>query len=150
MNYSWTFSTKKERWKMWYIIAFSILIGAVIWGFLTQQYWMSVVFLLLAGLIFYIENNSSDEILVEINETGIRVGESFYDYSKIQSYSLIHHWEQALFLRLHLSKKWIALLDLHIDNTVAWDLKKILPEFITENEQGDLNMTDKIIKFLKL
>ncbi|MDQ7023256.1 MAG: hypothetical protein Q9M97_07095 [Candidatus Gracilibacteria bacterium] len=88
MLYSWTFPDTKNRGQLWYSIVFSIIIGLVIWGFLTKQYGMSFIILLLSGLVFYIENNSSDTIAIEITELGMKVDEFFYDYSKIESYTL--------------------------------------------------------------
>ena len=150
MLYSWTFPDEKNRWQLWYIIALSIIIGLVIWWFITKQYWMSFIILLLSGIIFYIENNSEDNIVVEINDLWIKVSEYFYDYSKINSYTFIYEWENAIILRLHLKKKWIKLIDLKIDNTVVLELKQILPNFIKENEKEDFSFTDKIIRMLKL
>jgi len=150
MLYSWTFLDNKNRGTLWYTITFSIVIGLVIWGFFTKQYWMSFIVLLLSGLMFYIDNNSKDEMNVEITELGIKIWDSFYDYSKIKSYTFIYEWETAVILRLILSKKWIKILDVNIDNTVAAELKHILPQFIEENEQEDMSFTDKLIRMLKL
>lgn len=150
MLYTWTFPDEKNRWKLWYIIVLSIIIWLVIWWFLTKQYWMSFVVLLMSGLVFYFENNSPDKIKVEVWELGIKVEDYFYDYSKIESYTLIYEWENAVICRLNLIKKWIKQLDLIIDNNVALELKKILPNFIKENEKQDFSFTDKIIKLLKL
>ncbi len=66
--YKWTFHTKKDRGHLWYIIAFACVIGLVIWGFLTSQYGMSFVIILLAGVTFYIENNSEDSVEIVISE----------------------------------------------------------------------------------
>lgn len=106
--------------------------------------------MLLSWLMFYIDNNSKDEMNVEVWELGVKIWDSFHDYSKIKSYTFIYEWETAVLLRLILSKKWIKILDVNIDNTVAWELKHILPQFIEENEQEDLSFTDKMIRMLKL
>ena len=150
MLYSWTFLDNKNRGTLWYTITFSIVVGLVIWWFFTKQYWMSFIVLLLSGLMFYIDNNSKDEMNVEVGELGIKIWDSFYDYSKIKSYTFIYEWETAVILRLILSKKWIKILDVNIDNTVAAELKHILPQFIEENEQEDMSFTDKLIRMLKL
>jgi len=150
MLYSWTFPDDKNRWQLWYIIVLSIIIWLVIWWFLTKQYWMSFVILLLSGIIFYIENNSEDNIVVEVSELWIKVSEYFYDFSKIDSYTFIYEWENAVILRLNLNKKWIKMIDLKIDNNVALELKQILPEFIKENEKEDFGFVDKVIRMLKL
>ena len=150
MLYSWTFPDNKNRWQLWYIIVLSIIIWLVIWWFLTRQYWMSFIVLLISGLIFYIENNSSDNINVEITDLWIKVSEYFYDYSKIDSFAFIYEWENAVVLRLNLNKKWIKLIDLKIDNNVVLKLKEILPHYIKENEKEDFSFTDKMIRMLKL
>ncbi len=150
MLYSWNFPDTKDRWQLWYILVLSIIIWLVIWWFITSQYWMSFIVLLLSGLIFYIENNSEDEINVEITELWIKVANFFYDYSKISSYTFIYEWENAILLRLALQKKGIKVIDLKIDNTVILELKNILPEFIKENKKEDLSFTDKLIRMLKL
>jgi hypothetical protein len=150
MIYSWEFPDVKERWQLWYIIVLSIIIWLVIWWFITKQYWMSFIILLLSWLVFYIENNSEDEIFVEISDLGVKVWLSFYDYSKIDSYTFIYEWENAILLRLILQKKWIRIIDLKIDNTVALELKEILPEFIKENKKEDFSFSDKMIRILKL
>ncbi|MDQ7023257.1 MAG: hypothetical protein Q9M97_07100 [Candidatus Gracilibacteria bacterium] len=41
-------------------------------------------------------------------------------------------------------------MDLKIDNTVALELKGILPEFIKENEKEDFSFTDRMIRIMKL
>ena len=150
MLYSWKFTDIKERGQLWYIIVFSIIIWLVIWWFITKQYWMSFVIILLTGIIFYTENNSSDEINIKITELWIKIEMNFYDFSKIDSFTLIYEWENAVLLRLQLNKKWIKIIDLKIDNTVALELKEILPNFIKENKKEDLSFIEKIIRILKI
>ena len=148
--YSWEFSSKKDRWNLWYIVMLSIVIGLVIWWFLTKQYWMSFIILLIAWLSYFIENNSEDIIEVLLNELWIKVWETFYDFSKINSYTFIYSWENAVMLRLDLNKKWLRHIDLRVDNNITTELKNILPKFIEENPKQDLSFTDRIINLLKL
>ena len=148
--YDWTFSDKKERSSTWYIVFLSIMIGLVVWGFLTKQYGMSIVILLLSGVGYFIENNSEDTIQVAINDLGIRVWNDFYDYSKIKQFGFIYSGENAYYLRLHIMKAWINQLDLQVNNQIAADLRSILPNHIREAENSELSTIDKIIKLLKI
>lgn len=95
--YTWTFEDKKDRGSLWYIIALSIVIWLAIWWFLTKQYWMSFIVLLIAWISYFVENNSEDTINVELNELGIKIWNSFYDYSKINSFYYVYNWERAIF-----------------------------------------------------
>lgn len=148
--YSWSFSSKKERSNMWYIIALSVVIWLVIWWFLTKQYWMSFVIIILVGIIYFIENNSDDIVNVEIWNLWIKIWKNFYDYSKIVSYNFIYEWEFSKIIRLSLNKKWIKVIDLDVDNKITLELKNILPNFIKEWEKQELSFTEKIIKLINL
>jgi len=148
--YTWKFSDKRERWTTWYIIALSIVIGLSIWWFMTKQYGMSFIVLLIAGLVYFIENNSDEEINVIITLLGVKVWSSFYDYSKIDSYSFIYSGENAIFLRLNLNKKWLKHIDLVIDNSTANELKDVLWNFLEEKPKSELTLSEKIISKLKL
>jgi hypothetical protein len=148
--YSWSFSNEKNRWSLWYIIALSVVIWLVVWWFLTRQYVMSFLIILITWVTFFVENNSEEVTQVFITNLWIKVNSTFYDFSKIASYSFIYDWENAIFLRLSLLKKWIKFLDLDIDNNIALDLKSILPNFLKEDRNSELTFTDKIIRMLKL
>ncbi len=148
--YNWSFSNDKNRWNLWYIIALSVIIWLVVWWFLTRQYVMSFLIILITWVSFFLENNSEETTQVYITNLWIKVNNSFYDFSKISSYTLIYDWENAVILRLALVKKWINFLDLTIDNNIALNLKWILPNFIVEDENWELSFTDKLIKIFKL
>lgn len=148
--YNWEFNGEKDRSSTWYTIAISIVIWLVIWWFMTKQYGMSFVILLISGIFYYLENNSEETINVDITQLGIRVGQKFYDYGNIGSYTLIYAWNEAVYIRLNLLKKWIRFIDLHIDNEIAKQLQNILPNFVTENGKQDLSLSDKIIAWMKL
>lgn len=148
--YTWNFNDEKNRSALWYIIALSIVIWLVIWWFLTKQYWMSFIVLLIAWLSYFIENNSPEQIEVIISELWMKIWNTFYDYSKIDSYTFIYSWENATSLRLHFNKKWLRYINLPITNNLVSDLKWILNNFIEENPKGELSFSEKLIKILKL
>lgn len=45
--FTWEFEDEKQRSPLWYMIALSIAVGLIIWGFLTRQYGMSIVIMLI-------------------------------------------------------------------------------------------------------
>lgn len=148
--YTWSFPSKKDRSNKWYIIALSIVIWLVVWWFFTKQYWMSFVILMIAGLYYFIENNSDDEVFVEITSLWIKIWNSFYDFSSIESYFFIYNGENAEIIRLNLNKKWIRILDLIVNNNITIDLKNILPDYLKEWEKQDITLQEKFIRLLKL
>lgn len=148
--YEWSFSDSKNRGKLWYIIAISVILWLAIWWIFTKQYWLSFIVFLIAWISFFIENNSAENIDVNITELWISIWDYFYDFSTINNFSFIYSWNNAILIRLELSKKWIKKIDLKVDNQICSDLKKILPNYIEELKWWELTNSEKLINLLKL
>lgn len=148
--YSWEFNDEKNRWKMWYIIAISIVIWSSIWWFFTKQYWLSFIILLVAWLYYFIENNSQDLVKIEITNNWINIDWKFYDYSSIDSFWFIYKNENPIWLRLNLNKKWLRFLDLKITRNNLNYIKNILSKNLEETDKIDLTLSEKFINLLKL
>ena len=147
--YSWDFSTEKNRWKFWYSIALALVIWIVIWWFIMKQYWLSFIVMIISWIYLFIENNSHEKINVKISELWIFVDSNFYEFTKINWYSLIYDEDKPIFLRLYL-KTWIKILDLDVNLEVAKNLKNILANYLEENINWKLTFWDKVIRILKL
>lgn len=148
--YEWNFSDTKNRGKLWYIIAISVVLGLAIWWIFTKQYWLSFIVFLIAWISFFIENNSAEIVEINITELWIEIWDYFYDFSAINNFSFIYKWSEAILIRLDLNKKWIKRIDLKINNEICSDLKKILPNYIEEVKWWELSSSEKIINLLKL
>jgi len=81
--YNWQYEDTKNRSPIWYVIALSVAVWLILWGFLTRQYGMSLVIMLVSGFFFFLENNSDENVRVDVSELGIKVQDHFYDYAKI-------------------------------------------------------------------
>lgn len=146
----WKYEDIKDRSPIWYMVALSIAIGLVIWGFFTRQYGMSIVIMLLAGIIFFIENNADDNVDVSITELGVKVQNNFYDYAKISSFYLVYQGDQAVYLRLNIKKRGIKTLSIRIDNSIAPNIRATLVNFIEESDQQEISFLEKLSHILKL
>jgi hypothetical protein len=85
-----------------------------------------------------------------VSEVGIRIDKTFYEYPKIESFSVVYSGEKMVYLRLFLKKQAIGKIDLDINNEIGMALKEILPNFVAETENSSLTATEKIIGVLKL
>lgn len=148
--FSWSFENTKERSILWYIIAFSLAWGLIIFWFLTKQYGMSVVLLLITGIYFFLENNSDDTIAVHITNLGIMIQSNFYDYSRIQSFCFIYDGSNAIYLKLNIKKSWIKSINIRVDNDIVWNIRPILKWYIEENWKIEITLLEKLIHILKL
>ncbi len=149
--YSWSFDSRKNRGSLWYIIVLSISVWLIIWWFLSKQYWMSFVIIILLWLAFYIENNSDDLVNVEILDSWIKVDNNLYNFGSILRYSIVYDNDNAVILRIIMPNKiWTRNIDLSIDNQILSDIKKILDNFLEESPKDQLSVSEKIIRMLKL
>lgn len=148
--YSWEFDDNKNRWTLWYIIALSFVIWISIWWFFTKQYWMSFIVLLIAWLVYFVENNSEDLVKVIITNLWVKIAWVFYDFTGIESFWIVYKWEDPILLRLNLNKKWLRNIDVKIDSTIVKDIKNVLLDYIKEIPKIELTFSEKMIKLLKL
>lgn len=148
--YSWKFDDKKNRWASWYTIALAIVIWLAIWWFLTKQYGMSFIVLLVAWVFYFLENNSEDQVDVYLTDLWIQIWQSFYDYSKIENFTYIYDWSKPELLRLSINRTGIKNIDLNIDENIVLNLKNILPQYLQENPKWELTFVEKMISKLKL
>lgn len=148
--YTWEYDDSKDRWPYWYIIALSIIVWIVIWGFITWQYWMSFVVLFVSGLFYYIENNSEDNIEIILTDLWFQIWKNFYEYAKIEKYTFIYEGDIPVLLRLVVNKASLKNIDLKIDKEIFYELKDILPNYIQEDAKWELTFMEKLIHKLKL
>jgi len=148
---SWSFSSKKQRSHLWYIIMLSIAIWLVIWGVLSKQYWMSIVIIILVWFALYIENNSDELINVVITNEWVRVYDSFYSFSNISNFAIIYENEHPILLRLKVAKKiWYVNIDIDINQYYAEKAREILLKFLKEDKKAELSVFEKILRILKI
>lgn len=148
--YSWEFDDNKNRWSLWYIIALSFVIWISIWWFFTKQYWMSFIVLLIAWLVYFVDNNSEDLVEVTITNLWVKIAWVFYDFIGIESFWIVYKWDEPVLLRLNLNKKWLRNIDVKIDSTIVKDIKDVLSDYIEETPKIELTFSEKMIKLLKL
>lgn len=148
--YSWNYDDSKNRSPLWYMVALAIAIGLIIWWFFTRQYGMSIVIMLIVGFFYFLENNTEDWVEVHITDLGIMIQESFYDFSRISAFSIIFSWENAVFLRLSIAKRWISTINLRVDNNIISNIRPLLSNYIEENPKQELSFLEKITHSLKL
>lgn len=149
--FNWNFYSKKEKSASWYSIAIIIGLAIIIWWFLIWLYVMSIVVFIFAWVYILVENNSPNIIEIEINENWILIWETFYDFPKIENFSIIYEKNKPLFLRLKLRTTWFKVVDIPFENKVnVASLRAYLLDYIVEDEKWEISWLDKIINYLKL
>ena len=111
---------------------------------------MSFIVLLITWLVYFVENNSEDNIKVTVSDLWIKISEVFYDYTSIESFSTLYKWEIPVSIRFNLKKKWIKHINVKVNSEIISDVKGILADFIEESPNVELTFSEKMIEILKL
>lgn len=149
---AWSFSTKKDKNPGWYTAAFMACLVLIIWWIYTWVYFLPIVILILIWVYFLVENNSPESMNIEIDDDGILIGEEFYDYPKIESFSIKYTKKRPCFLRIRLKTWWFKILDVPL----AWveqnsaEIRATLLQFVAEDEKWEMSSSDSLISYLKL
>lgn len=106
--------------------------------------------MLVVWFFFFIENNSEDVVKVDITELWIKVQDVFYDYSRIESFSVLYHGESAVYLQLRLKKRGVTFANLRVDNAIVNNIRGILMEYIEERPKWEISFIEKVTHLLKL
>ncbi len=131
--------------------AIIIVLSLVWYGIMSWVYIMSIVVFLFAWVYILMENNALPTTQIHINEWGISIGTSRYDYPSIVSFSVISISGVPTYLRLKIRKKIAPVLDIPLTqdvNPVA--LKEFLIQYIDEDETASLSNSDAIIHAMRL
>ncbi|EKE29739.1 MAG: hypothetical protein ACD_2C00109G0003 [uncultured bacterium (gcode 4)] len=149
--FSWQITTKKEKWASWYMIALVVSVALIIWWYVTGLYAMSIVILLVIWVYILVENNSPDILMVEISENGIMIWDEFYDYPKIDAFSIMYSKNKAVSIRLRLRAKWFKSMDIPLENAPnSADVRAYLMNFINEDAKWEISWLESLTNYLKL
>jgi len=111
---------------------------------------MSFIFLLIAWLFYFTENNSPKYIWVNINESWIKIAETFYNYNSINYYQFINKDNKTYILRFNLNNRGLKYIDVKVENMNENEIREILSSYIEEEDERELNLSEKFIYLLKL
>jgi hypothetical protein len=98
------------------------------------------------------ENNSLEHIQIIVDENGVNIAGNFYDYAKIEEFSIIYDNKIAILLRLRTKKHSINYIDIDLSKDVnPAELRAYLAKYIAESENGgELTSNERLIRFLKI
>lgn len=150
--FEWIIAWRKNHSSQWYMAAGIVTISLIFLGIYMQIYALSVVIVLLAGVYVMLENNWPEEIVIQISEIGINIGNQMFDYGQIEDFSLIFDSNIPRQLKIRLKSKGLKSMEVDLstfDYNIA-DLRAFLLNYIPEGEAGEITMTERIADRLGL
>lgn len=80
---------QSEKSKGWYLLMGFFVFLFVIYDLMTGGWVVSVTFLLLAAVYYFLEQKKSPIVKAAITDVGIRFGSQFFQYREIQSFWIL-------------------------------------------------------------
>ena len=133
------------------MIAIIVVLSLVWYGITQWLYLMSIASFLFAWVYILIENNSLPTTTVSVDDGGITVGPTRYDYPSIEKFSLISITGVPRYLRIKERKRiWVT-----IDIPLTWDvdsvkLREYIASFVEEDKNAVMSNSDAIIHAMRL
>jgi hypothetical protein len=145
--YEWEFATKRPKSPLWYIIAASVALALVVWGFFIGLYAMSVVVVLFAGVYLLYENNFSDTTRVIFSDNDIRVGNERYEYARVLRFGVVSLAGQPIFLRFFVKGTLGSTLDIPVPDQgeMLAEIREYLATKLPQDETMAFSDTEKIL-----
>lgn len=133
------------------MIGMVVVLSLIIYGIIESLYLMSIATFLFAGVYILMENNSLPVLSVQVDASGIRVGESMYDYWSLDKFALISVWGIPSFLRLSLKKRIGSSIDIPLSSDVNPQiLKEFLLGYLEEDTTAKFSNSDALIHVMRL
>ena len=143
---SWTFHSKAQKTRTWYIVAGIVTVSLALWAFIVSQFALGVLAILFAGVFLLYDINSNDESLIEIDDQGIRLDGKLYDMAKIARFGVIYSHNEPFALRIITGTRVVQVIDVFIHPDISIpDLRGYLGQYIVEDESMELSFIENIL-----
>ncbi len=149
--FSWIITLKRSHGPSWYLWALIGVVSLAIWGFLTEIYALSIAVVILAGVYLLIENNAPETVEVTVDENGIGIDTSFYDYGQLESFRIVFDGKLPKFLNLTLKEKVMKSIEIPLTQDVnVSELRSFLSQYVFEWSSGSISFSERITDMLGL
>jgi hypothetical protein len=142
---------RHTRSRTWFII--TILVGAalLLYALLTANLTFAVVLLMIGiiTLISIVKVPSRVEVI--ITNTGLIVGDTYYEYPAIKNFSVVYDPPEVKYLYVDFRSSWQPLVSIPLEDTDPNEVRKHLLPYCAENlERMEEELTDVLRRMYKI
>ena len=140
-----------ERPLKWYLIMGAVVLGFVIYGLLTQDYMISITFLIFAAVYYWLSCQKPKMVPVVISDIGIKFGKHFFSYGSIEQFWMYYDPPHLQSLNLSLRKKVFSIVTIEYPGNLSPAvLRDVLSKHLPEAKGREESMTEGLIRNLGL
>lgn len=128
-----------QRGVLWYIFMTSAGLILVAYGLISSNFLFSLIIILSAIIIFLQSHQAPQQILFQITELGVIIGNKFYSYGELDNFYIIYNPPEikTLFIETKSALRPMLRIPLLDENPieVRQDLRKYLDEDLEKEEE---------------
>ncbi len=150
---SWSFPEVKkyERSSSWWIMMGLIGLALIIWCIKTANFLFAMIIIIVAFIIIFQAKKQPLEVETQITSTGLKVGSSFYEWSKIEKFWIIYKPPEVKRLYFKLKGVFPPFLSLPLEKQNPVKIRKILLNYALEDlSKEEESFSDFLERSLKI
>jgi len=137
-----------ERDQKWYLTITAILIAIIAYAIFTNGLVMAITFILI-GVVGYIYIEKDPRTLdFMLTKDGVVAGREIYDFDNIRSFWVFYEEDGLRVISLHTQSYLAPFIHIPIGNQDPTEIRKILLEYIPEEEHkpGIIDTLDRLLR----
>lgn len=150
---SWTIPEYREhaRGRRWYVVAIAAGAALLSYAVLTANFLFALILLIAIFVTALHDRRSAPDVLFEIAENGINIGETHYSYNRFKSFWMYYEPDEAKTLFLEFKSGVRPRLSIPLQNKNPLRVRSILLAHLPEDiERENEPLSEQLIRLLKL
>lgn len=151
--FSWRYQeyTKYHKNIWWYVISLLVLIGAVVWCFMVNNFTFAI-FLVLFYLVILLHDNMSPEVIdFVITNEGLKSGRNFNYFRDIDHFFIVYEEAGIKNLYLQFRNPLKGRLVIPLDGQDAVSVRRFLLKYVKEDLDREIEpISDRLRRWLRL
>ncbi len=150
---SWEFPEyeRHDRSFVWYLVAFIVIAGLLLYSVLTVNFLFSVIIIILVIINFFYFIREPRKVGFKITEDGIELDGKFYLYKELKNFWVIYDPPKVKSLYFDFKSSFSPLVPVSLEDQDPLRVRKVLLDYLEEDlEKEEESVSDGLSRILKL
>ena len=153
VHYEWDFPeyTKHERTIVWYIVAGIVVLGILIFSFVTANILFAVLTIMVIIILVFMQQREPRILNFKITDEGLVIENRFYAYDEIKSFWIVYELPHLKNLYFEFKSLVVPRLTVPYDDIDPNRLQSFLAQYIEiDDEREGEPVSESISRLLRL
>ncbi|HBK34076.1 TPA: hypothetical protein DEP34_00470 [Candidatus Uhrbacteria bacterium] len=142
---------RHTRSRLWFILVIGVGTALLLYAFLTANLTFAVVLLMIGIIMLISVVKEPSRLDIIITNTGLIVGDTYYDYPAIKDFSVVYDPPDVKYLYVDFRSTWQPLVSIPLEDVDPNQVRAHLLPYCAENlERMEEGLTDVLRRMYKL